>query len=107
MRKIIAYCGIVCSDCPVLIATQKDDDSERKRVAEMFTRQYGRRYKPEEINCDGCIIDSPRLLHYCAREKNVENCAHCKEYPCDKLSGLFSEYPKAKQTLDEIRGVLC
>lgn len=111
MGKMIGYCGIICSDCPVLMATQKNDDAERKRVAEIFTRQYGKEYKPEDINCDGCISDSSRIFSYCTvceirkcgREKEVENCAHCVEYPCGKLSELFSKYSKAKETLDEIR----
>ena len=49
MEKIIGYCGIICSNCPVLIATLKDDDAERQRVAEIFTKQYGKEYKPEDI----------------------------------------------------------
>lgn len=111
MEKMIGYCGIICSDCPVLIATQKDDDAERKRVAEIFTKQYGKEYNLEDINCDGCISDSPRIFSYCnvceirkcGREKKVKNCAYCSEYPCEKLSQLFSKYSKAKETLDEIR----
>jgi len=111
MEKMIGYCGIICSDCPVLIATQKNDDAERKRVAEIFTKQYGKEYKPEDINCASCINNSFRIFSYCnvceirkcGREKNVENCAHCPKYPCEKLSQLFSKYSKAKETLDEIR----
>lgn len=111
MEKMIGYCGIICSDCPVLMATQKDDDAERKRVAEIFTRQYGKEHKPEDVNCDGCISGSSRIFSYCnvceirkcGREKEVENCAYCVEYPCGKLSELFSKYSKAKETLDEVR----
>ena len=111
MNRVVGYCGIVCSDCPVLIATQRNDDAERRRVAELFTRQYGREYKPEDINCDGCISTSPRIFHYCnvceirkcGMDKMVENCGFCKEYPCKKLSKLFAEYSKAKETLDAIR----
>lgn len=65
MEKMIGYCGIICSDCPVLMATQNNDDAERKRVAEIFTKQYGKGYKPEDINCDGCIGDNPRIFSYC------------------------------------------
>jgi len=111
MEKIIGCCGIICSECPVLTATQKDDDVERQRVAEIFTRQYGTEYKPEDINCDGCISDSSRIFSYCniceirkcGREKEVKNCAYCHEYPCEKLSELFKKYSKAKETLDEVR----
>jgi hypothetical protein len=111
LNRIVGYCGIVCSDCPVLIATARNDDAERRRVAELFTRQYGREYKPEDINCDGCVSDSPCIFHYCnvceirkcGMDKMVKNCGFCKEYPCKKLSKLFAEYSKAKETLDAIR----
>ena len=111
MEKMIGYCGIICSACPVLIATQKNDDAERKRVAEIFTKQYGKGYKPEDINCEGCTSDSSRIFSYCnvceirkcGREKYVKNCAYCPEYPCEKLSQLFSKYSKAEEILDEIR----
>jgi len=111
MEKMVGYCGIVCSDCPVLVATQKNDDAERRRVAEVFTKQYGKEYKPEDINCDGCISEGPRIFSYCnvceirkcGKEKGVGNCASCVDYPCERLSKLFAGYSKAKETLDEIR----
>ncbi len=111
LEKIIGYCGIVCSDCPVFLATKINDDTERKRVADLFTKQYKREYTSEEINCDGCTSDSLHLFHYCgncvrrkcARDRNLKNCAYCPEYPCAKLAGLFSAYPRAKETLDKIR----
>jgi hypothetical protein len=111
MEKIVGYCGIVCSDCPVLVATQKNDDAERRRIAEVFTKQYGKEYKPEDINCDGCLSSGPRIFSYCnvceirkcGKGKNLSNCASCVDYPCEKLSKLFAAYSKAKDTLDEIR----
>ncbi len=89
LERMVGYCGIICSDCPVFIATKKNEDAERKRVPELFTRRYGRKYTPEDINCDGCVSDSPRIFHYCnvcekrecAKEKSVKNCAYCPEYP--------------------------
>jgi hypothetical protein len=114
MERIIGCCGIICSDCPVLIAMQKNDDEERRRVAEIFTKQYGTEYKPEDINCDGCPSDSPRIFSYCnvcdvrkcGKEKNVQNCAYCGDYPCEKLSRVFAGYSKAKETLDSIKSQL-
>jgi len=111
VKKIIAFCGIVCSDCPVFIATKKDDNEERRRVAELWTKQYGEEYKPEDINCDGCLTKGPRVFSYCntceirkcGQEKKVKNCAYCEEYICEKLAKLFNEYSKAKEVLDEIR----
>lgn len=47
MEKIIAHCGITCSDCPTFMATKMNDDAERKRVAELGTKEYGHPFKPE------------------------------------------------------------
>jgi hypothetical protein len=111
MEKMVGCCGIVCSDCPVLVATRKSDDAERRRVAEIFTKQYGKEYKSEDINCDGCLSDSSQVFSYCniceirkcGKERSVANCGSCADYPCERLSKLFAEYSKAKETLDEIR----
>jgi hypothetical protein len=111
MGKMIGYCGIVCSDCPVLVATRENDDSAKRRIAQVFTAQYKNEYKPSDINCDGCQSDGSKVFSYCniceirkcGKEKQIENCAHCDDYPCEKLSKVFSGYPKAKETLDSIR----
>ena len=33
MEKVIAYCGLCCTDCEAFIVTQKNDDKERERIA--------------------------------------------------------------------------
>ena len=111
MNKIIAICGIVCSECPGFLATQKDDDAKRKEVAESWSKQYNATIKPEDINCDGCTSGGRRLFSYCnicelrkcGKEKHVENCAHCDEYACDKLTEFFAMAPQARTSLEEIR----
>lgn len=112
MKRIIACCGIICSDCDAFKATQNNDAAERKRVAEQWNKQYDKEYSPKDINCDGCLTKGPRIFSYCktceirkcARERNVTNCAYCKEYACEKLLKLLNEFePEAKERLDEIR----
>jgi hypothetical protein len=112
MDKMIAYCGIVCTECPAFIATQQNDDAKRKKVAEMWSKQYKMAVKPEDINCDGCISGSKKLLNYCSiceirkcgQAKGVQNCACCDEYACDKLSRFLAiAPPEAKASLEKIR----
>jgi hypothetical protein len=111
MVKIISYCGITCSDCPTFIATQKNDNAERERVAELWTKQYGHPFKATDINCDGCQTRGTRVFNYtniceirkCGQQKNIENCAHCEGYKCEKISKLHEQAPQAKETLDEVR----
>ena len=111
MDKMIAYCGIVCTECPAFEATQKNDDAKRKEVAESWSKQYNMSIKPEDINCDGCKTEGKRRIGYCnicqirkcALGKGVENCAHCDEYGCEKLTRFTAMVPHAKATLEEIR----
>ncbi len=111
MDKMIAFCGLVCTECPAFIATQKDDDEERRKVAEMWSSEFKAKLKPEDINCDGCLADSERLFSHtkvceirkCGLDKKVKNCAFCDEYACDKLTEFFKMAPEAKTTLDEVR----
>jgi hypothetical protein len=105
MARIIGYCGIVCSECPVLAATRKNDEQERRRVASMFTQQYGREYKPDDINCGGCTTKDSRMFSYCSvcgirkcgKNRNVKNCAWCPDYPYGNLSELLviTQKPRA------------
>jgi len=111
MDKMIAYCGIVCTECPAFIATQQNDDAKRKEVAEMWSKQYKMSVKPEDINCDGCVSASRRLLNYCAicdirkcgQNHGVVNCAYCSEYACEKLTKFHAVAPHAKASLEKIR----
>ena len=112
MGEIIGYCGITCTQCPVYEATQEDDDAEREKWAKTYTRQYGREYRPEDINCDGCPTDGTRIFRFCndcrirdcAREKNVESCAICEDYPCETLASVISKTRvPARETLEKIR----
>ncbi len=40
--------------------------------------------------------------HECGKDKDVQNCGHCADYPCDKLDWIFKVEPEAKRRLDQI-----
>lgn len=114
MNRIIAMCGLVCDDCVAFIATQKDDDEMRQKVVEAWSTE-GERLKLEDVDCDGCT-KGKRLHSFCAvcdvrlcgLQRNIENCAYCNEFPCDKLEKLWGNFQtvsgeKAKANLEEIR----
>jgi len=111
MDKMIAFCGLPCTECPAFIATQKNDDKEREKVARVWSKEFNCEIKPEDINCDGCLEESGRLFSHCkvceirkcGREKEVKNCAYCDVYVCEKLTKFFDMAPDAKITLSEIR----
>jgi len=119
MNEIIAYCGLLCSGCPIYWATREKDDTKRKKmraeIALQIKEHYGQECKPEDVtDCDGCKTETGRLysgckdcqIRNCARQKSLENCAHCNEYACEKLEKLFVTDIEAKSRLDVIKSGL-
>ena len=112
MNEMIAFCGLACNECPAFLATQANDDTKRGEVARRWSDDYKDDIKPEDINCDGCKSDSGLLFSHCTRceirkcasASEVENCAYCKEYACEKLEPLLNMMPEVKSRLDNIRG---
>jgi hypothetical protein len=113
MNKMIAFCGLSCTECPAFMATQKDDDHEREKVSQQWSKWMGTEIKPEDINCDGCLSMGMRLFSHCNNcairrcglERSVKNCAHCESYPCEKLDSFLDALgvPEAKKNLERIR----
>ena len=113
MGKMIAFCGIDCSECDAFIATKENSDAKRREVAKEWSKEFGQEFKPEEINCVGCLDTTGPHINYCSiceirkcgTERAVENCAYCIDYKCEKLE-KFHAQPRethAKKRLEEIR----
>lgn len=110
-KAVVGACGIVCSTCPAYIATQTNDDSLRAKTAQEWSEMFKADIKAENINCDGCPSNGPRLFAHClecgirkcAREKKLANCAACPEYACSQLQEFFAMVPQARETLEELR----
>ena len=113
---MIAYCGLTCDTCPILLATLETNISKqaemRVQIAEQLARIYKTTSKPEIISdCDGCKINNGRLftgcahceIRKCAILKNVINCAYCIDYPCEKLEKHYIWDPDSRDRLEEIR----
>ncbi len=111
MEKMIAYCGLVCTECPAYIATQANDIEQLEKVATQWSKEFNATLTADDCSCDGCLSTTDRHMSHCdeckiracAIEKRVRNCAHCGDYPCDELKAFFSFAPEAQATLGRIR----
>lgn len=108
-EKIVAFCGLMCNECPAFIAKQTDDDELRKKTVEEWSSEDWP-LTVEDINCDGCTSGGELVsfcgmcdVWKCGTEKGVQNCAYCTVYPCEKLEMPWSHTPQAKEVLDEIK----
>ena len=113
MDRIIAFCGLVCSECPAYVATQADDLAAKERVAAQWREKSN---NPSidviAVTCDSCLAFDGRLgadcyecdIRACGVARGVANCGRCPDYACDKLERFFGSVPAARAALDEIRG---
>jgi hypothetical protein len=108
---MIGYCGLDCEQCEAFIATRKNDDALRAKVAEKWARDYGAPIKAEHINCTGCLsagvktyyCDQLCEVRKCAVKKSVGTCADCSDFPCDVLEKILSQAPQARKNLEALR----
>jgi hypothetical protein len=114
--KMISYCGLSCDVCPIHLATIETDENLKQilktSIAKKCLEKYAMDLQLQDItDCDGCRAKTGRLLsgcleceiRQCAIEKNIESCAYCNDYACEKLEKQFLLDPEAKLRLDEIR----
>jgi hypothetical protein len=114
MDKMIAYCGLTCTECPALIASRAGDDEALAKVAEQWSTEHNAQLSADDCRCDGCLSTTGPWMSHCAEcniracavEKDVGTCAHCADYGCDKLTEFFGFVPDAKATLDAIHAAL-
>lgn len=91
MDRPIGYCGYRCDLC----AARSDDPEVRQRLVDGWRTIFGHEhYTSENVKCDGCrsagrVADQECRARPCAKERGVESCALCDEFPCDKMRHLM------------------
>ncbi|WP_432664931.1 DUF3795 domain-containing protein [Wukongibacter baidiensis] len=106
----IAYCGLLCNECPAYIATKEEDNAKKEVLAQEWSSD-DYILDAKDINCNGCSKDSSGPIfkfckeceiRRCGIERNIDNCAYCADYPCSKLDKPFEMSPDNKERLDNI-----
>jgi len=110
MAQMISYCGMICTECQIMIATTNNDNSQKQKIASTWSAMADILIKPEEVVCDGCKKGERYfgkcqdcIIRECGASLGVETCGHCKEYPCAKLKERLEFDPSIKERLDDIK----
>ncbi|MBQ2323438.1 MAG: DUF3795 domain-containing protein, partial [Oscillospiraceae bacterium] len=82
MKDLIAYCGLDCEACEARLATIRNDETLRQKVAVLWSELNGVEITPEMIHCTGCRVvgvktpycDSLCRIRQCALGRGVETC---------------------------------
>ena len=86
----VAYCGLLCHECPLYIATKSNDSQAKEKLAiECSTKNIT--FTADDMTCQGCFCvnnDSSKMcgdceIRKCAKDKDVDNCGVCSVYPCE------------------------
>jgi hypothetical protein len=91
-EKMLGYCGYNCHLC----AARSDDPAVRQKLVEGWRALFGHEhYTAENVRCDGCrsdgrVADRECRARPCARERGVDSCAACDDFPCDKMRHLMA-----------------
>jgi len=97
MKDIIAPCGYKCNLCLAYRDNNKGSD-EQIRFSDGLRIYYDYYIPIEQSYCDGCLakangdvqkLDPDCKIRACVEKKKLENCAHCKDYPCEMLKEKF------------------
>ncbi len=106
-KELASTCGLFCPSCHIFIATQ----AKNEELNNMATKEG---VKVEEISCMGCNSENNTIkcksckIRACAKEKNIEFCYECKEFPCNSFEEFQKQMPNsievyyAQQTIREV-----
>jgi hypothetical protein len=103
MEERITLCGDNCIECP---RYNTHTEAELRKVAELWYRVGWRDtvVSNEEIVCEGC--SSHKACTYglidCTEKHGVEKCNQCKEFPCNKITGMLERSKKYQEKCKEV-----
>lgn len=105
----LAYCGMLCYECPIYIATKNNDLQAKKRLAiECSTENIT--FTADDMTCEGCFWDKNDRskmcgvceIRQCAKNKSIDNCGACSEYPCEIIERRLPIDSENRVRLDRI-----
>lgn len=105
----LSYCGMLCEECPIYIATKNNDMQAKEKLAKECSNKEIV-FTAEDMTCEGCFWeknDSTKMcgnceIRNCARVKAVDNCGLCISYPCDIVERCIAKGCPNRDRLDAI-----
>lgn len=98
VQPILTRCGYCCDLCLAYRPNVEANPSNQQVLSDGWHTYFGFRIPPDQICCDGCMADNPRLIDRacpvrpCVIERGLAHCAACADYPCARLRERFVDY---------------
>jgi hypothetical protein len=100
-KRFAAACGLFCPGCSLYIGTQ-EDPARLELMAVQFNLPV------EQLQCDGCRAERRGFycqqckMISCTKDKGIEFCIECDEYPCAELEAFQAEMPHRINLWDDL-----
>ena len=115
--KMISYCGIDCRKCPAYTFPRLGAKLHMQRFFQWLLKSRSKPKPEGDIICDGCTMIDARCVKHCltcevrccAMERGFVNCAHCPDFPCERLKGIWKvtvfkdAEPRLRKLNEELR----
>ena len=108
MNDMTAICGLDCGSCEARLATVRNDDELRAKVAADWSKLNGVDITPDMIRCEGCRGEGVKSVYcealcpirQCAIKKGKKSCGFCSELQsCKTVAPVLKYSESALHTL--------
>lgn len=108
MDQIITRCGYCCDLCLAYKPNVIENPANQNILSDGWYKYFGFRIPPEEIICDGCMSEKPKLIDTrcpvrpCVIGRRIKNCSECPEMICEKLAERLVVYEEMIEKMGEL-----
>lgn len=94
----LCYCGHDCARCVTYLAAQTGEEALCRRAQEFYSAEFGIELPSGAFRCGGGRTEDVFVLcrecpfRLCCREKKINACAECSDYPCAALADYRDKY---------------
>jgi hypothetical protein len=106
MDAILTRCGYRCDLCLAYRPNVEAHPENERLLSDGWSRYFGLQIPPEQITCDGCMAEDPRLVdpacpvRPCVIGRALRNCAECPDYGCERLAQRLVVYEEIAAQLE-------
>lgn len=91
-KELLAPCGLWCGVCSIYIAHRDNNTKFKEKLLPVY-RGFAK--DVDDIACTGCLSDGTVFpvcrvcaIKKCCKEKNIEGCHQCDEFPCKYIDNF-------------------
>jgi hypothetical protein len=110
--EVDSYCGLYCGACEILVAYLEAEKQGTTARWDDLPIEMTSMIPEAEVRCHGCKSDIVFAgcrrcpMRSCARDKQVDFCIECEEYPCSLIDEMKAAIEKIKDAMPHATSII-